>query len=561
MVSSPALSTSSSSALPSETSTLLPPSHRGHGHRRSASSSSSHPEDEEEEEEDVGSMLSRVIGVDIEEYSKGYGTVDHSKRQHARVEEEDEEEEEGRSTFWQALFNTVGDLVGTGLLACPLAIAYCGWIVGPILLLFLGFLTHRTLIILVKISLEDRSLRTYVDIIGKCFEKKKFNIRPYLTALFVFEVFAWTMTLVILSSDTLNALLPNLGLTSNHFKLLSFFLIFPTAFLPLHLLSFTSLLGIISSFFLVAIILFNGFFAPAGAPGSIFHPAPTDLWPSLGWLKMGASGGLFMSLWGGHAIVPSVVRDLRPEDKDKWRRLIDASYIIALLASGSVGAAGYLMFGREVSDEISLDIANTPGVSVLLTTLAVWMVAINPLCKIPMGIKMLNDIVEIALSIYPSRNPTLPSRAQTPAPSRPSSPKPDGVKIHASEVLNPNLSDIIENDDDDDIESEQQVVARWRKQERTKGGWRVVTRTGIIVVIIALSIIFPSFEALLAFLGSAPAFGVSAILPLLGKKLLYSGQKNRGVDGWEAILDWVFIALAVVGAAGGLAGVFFGVRD
>lgn len=100
MASSPAISASSSSALPSETSTLLPPSH---AHHRSGS----HEDEEEQEEEDVGSMLSRVIGVDIEEFSKGYGAVDHSKhhlQQHPHVEEEEEDEEdEGRSTFWQAV--------------------------------------------------------------------------------------------------------------------------------------------------------------------------------------------------------------------------------------------------------------------------------------------------------------------------------------------------------------------------------------------------------------------------------------------------------------------------
>lgn len=142
------------------------------------------------------------------------------------------------------------------------------------------------------------------------------------------------------------------------------------------------------------------------------------------------------------------------------------------------------------------------------------------------------------------------------------------------------------------------VVAIWKKQERRKFAWRVCTRTGIVAFIIALSspslslpllfvfssptwltlpfplhhssspahpllhssrhpVIFPSFEALLAFLGSAPAFGVSAVLPLVGKKMLYSGQKNKGVLGWEAAFDWVLVGAAAAGAVGGLVGVFW----
>ena len=59
-------------------------------------------------------------------------------------------------------------------------------------------------------------------------------------------------------------------------------------------------------------------------------------------------------------------------------------------------------------------------------------------------------------------------------------------------------------------------------------------------------------------MGSAPAFIVSAILPLLGKKFLYASKPDRGVTGWESVLDWALVGLAVLGAVGGVAGVLFG---
>lgn len=37
--------------------------------------------------------------------------------------------------------------------------------------------------------------------------------------------------------------------------------------------------------------------------------------------------------------------------------------------------------------QISKDLATTPGFSPLLQQIAVWMVAINPLTKIPLGIR------------------------------------------------------------------------------------------------------------------------------------------------------------------------------
>ena len=57
---------------------------------------------------------------------------------------DDEDEFVGRSTFSQALANSLGDLIGTGLLASPIAIAYAGWLVGGGMMALLGFMTHRT---------------------------------------------------------------------------------------------------------------------------------------------------------------------------------------------------------------------------------------------------------------------------------------------------------------------------------------------------------------------------------------------------------------------------------
>jgi vesicular inhibitory amino acid transporter len=45
------------------------------------------------------------------------------------------------------LLNTLGDIIGTGLLACPIAFAHAGWILGPILLILIGALTLYTYVL------------------------------------------------------------------------------------------------------------------------------------------------------------------------------------------------------------------------------------------------------------------------------------------------------------------------------------------------------------------------------------------------------------------------------
>jgi vesicular inhibitory amino acid transporter len=64
------------------------------------------------------------------------------------------------------LLNCLGDIIGTGLLACPIAIAHLGWVLGPALLVLTGLFTLWTLKIILRIIEKDRRLRSFTDIIG-----------------------------------------------------------------------------------------------------------------------------------------------------------------------------------------------------------------------------------------------------------------------------------------------------------------------------------------------------------------------------------------------------------
>lgn len=68
-------------------------------------------------------------------------------------------------------------------------------------------------------------------------------------------------------------------------------------------------------------------------------------------------------------------------------RVCELAYAIAMVVYIAVGIFGYLMYGTDVSDEVSKDLARTPGFSPLLSKIAVWMVALNPLTKIALGIR------------------------------------------------------------------------------------------------------------------------------------------------------------------------------
>lgn len=68
--------------------------------------------------------------------------------------------------------------------------------------------------------------------------------------------------------------------------------ILPTTFLPLRFLSMTSLIGILSSFTLLFVLIADGTIKKE-APGSLWDPAMTSLGPR--WMRLPLSFGLFMS--------------------------------------------------------------------------------------------------------------------------------------------------------------------------------------------------------------------------------------------------------------------------
>lgn len=82
----------------------------------------------------------------------------------------------------------MGDLIGTGLLATPIAIAHSGWIIGPLMLAIIALVTLWTLKILLRIIERDRRLRNFTDVVGFALGARGEQIA---TVLFVVEVAAW----------------------------------------------------------------------------------------------------------------------------------------------------------------------------------------------------------------------------------------------------------------------------------------------------------------------------------------------------------------------------------
>ena len=146
----------------------------------------------------------------------------------------------GQSTVYQTVFNEINVLIGIGLLSLPLGIRYAGWFVGLIFLSSAAVVTGYTARILAKCLDVDNSLITFADLAYISFGQKA---RIATSILFSFELIAACVALVVLFADSLDALVPGWGVTE--WKIFCTVLLVPLSFVPLRMLSFSSILGII----------------------------------------------------------------------------------------------------------------------------------------------------------------------------------------------------------------------------------------------------------------------------------------------------------------------------
>ncbi|GAA5929984.1 Avt1p [Sporobolomyces koalae] len=433
------------------------------------------------------------------------------------------EEHRGESTWGQTLFNTVNVLVGVGLLADPLAFAYGGWIIGTLLLVFCALITNYTAKMLAALMRLDPTQHTYADVLISAFGPRS---RRWIYALFVIELGTFSVAAIELFADSLNSLFPRIS--SNLFKAASYFILVPTTFLPLRLLSLTSLLGILSSVVLLSVIIADGTIKTT-APGSLWEPMTTSLGPN--WKKLPICFGLMMSGFSGHAVVPSLYRDMKYPQH--FHSMINVAYVIAFSVSLVFAVLGYVMFGNSVSAEITKDLSRTAGYPVALTKVAVWMVAINPLVKYAVANKPLVTTFEHLIGLADVPAPTEPS----PATNRPA--LTSAISFSSSEsgadpepAPSPTRSRRRERSSFSHASWSETSAAAGYNPLKTKRVQRIrywVLRPVLSIVFVLVAIAIPDFDRVLSFLGSASAFVICCIGPI-GAYMILSVTPSRGAE-------------------------------
>ena len=394
----------------------------------------------------------------------------------------------GQSTMPQTIFNSVNVLIGVGVLSLPLALKYSGWLVGMVLLLCAALATRYTARLLAKCLEVDDSLITFADLAYVSFGSKA---RICTLLLFTLELLGTCVALVILFADSLAALIPLLDATG--WKLVCGLILIPLCFAPLRLLSFTSVLGIISCSGLIILVIVDGLVKP-DRPGSLRNPVTQHVFPH-NWSMLPLSFGLLMAPWGGHSVFPNIYRDMR--HPHKYTKALNVTFFFSYLLDVGMAVVGLLMFGDYVMDEITSNILISKGYPRALSICIIVFIAIIPLTKIPLNARPIFVTIETLAG--------LTSRAHNP---------------HSYAARLSTLS-----------------------QTLLKGTIRII----LVVIFVILAVVVPSFDIVIGLLGSAMCFTICIILPLAFYIRIFGHEISRK----ELILDWALIIACSVMAITG----------
>lgn len=453
--------------------------------------------------------------------------------------------DEDKSTFWQTWFNTVNALIGVGILSMPLVFASCGWLGGTMLFIICGGLTNWSAKLLANIMAMDPTLRTYADVGMFAFGPRA---RFWIGALFCIELFTVAVALLILFGDSVAALVHGYAAEPDPhllvwYKVLGFVLALPTLFLSLSLISPISLVGILSILFLAMVLLVDGL-AKKEAPGSLWQPAPTSWAPR--WSGFGIGFGLLMSGFASHPVIPSLYRDMR--NPKEFARMLDWAYAASAALYVMVAALGYLMFGDNVSDEVSSELALTPGMPVVLTTVCVVLMMINPVTKFGLAVRPVQALLENILGLAPEDDQTTPQASYVGSSALP----PSASASAGQSGLSGTFADMPPHGTVPPAPLALRHPPRRFFARVPPSVARSILAVLYSSLILLTAIVFPSLERVMAFLGAFLAFTTSILGPFLANMAIHGAQRSAGAIALDCVLLGGTSVLAIFGTVNSL---------
>lgn len=182
----------------------------------------------------------------------------------------------------------------------------------------------------------------------------------------------------------------------------------------------------------------------------------------------------------------------------KYARAVKITFTFTYLLDVTMAIVGLLMFGDGVMDAVTSNIFLTEGYPRAMTYLLCAVIAIIPLTKVPLNARPIIATAEVLLG------------------------------LHQQAIA----------------EGSSAMVGR---SAYFRGVLKIVIRVVTILVFLVISIVFPAFDSIMAFMGSALCFTICVTLPLC----FYLKLFRREITGFERTsiygLLTISITLSVIG--------------
>jgi vesicular inhibitory amino acid transporter len=181
----------------------------------------------------------------------------------------------------------------------------------------------------------------------------------------------------------------------------------------------------------------------------------------------------------------------------KYNKAVDITYIFTFVLDITLAVTGILMFGDGVLDEITSNILELSGYPAALSMAMVAFVAIIPLTKTPLNARPIITTLEIFAGVDPR-----------------------AIALQGESVGTSGL---------------------------TCGLLKSVIRIGVNASIVIIAILVPSFDRIMAFLGSALCFSICVILPMMFYLKIYGDEVPKRERRINQILIVVCTIVATTG--------------
>lgn len=151
----------------------------------------------------------------------------------------------------------------------------------------------------------------------------------------------------------------------------------------------------------MGVVLGCGFSTPI-SPGSLLSPSIVTSFPdSLFAFPM--SFGLLYEGFGCHTMIPQIINEMKKPKQ--FNTMVGLCFLFACILNIGFGIVGYLMFGNNTMEEISLNLIHFGDYNPYLIKSTLWLIIISFVTKFPLVLVPLNlDFEQTIFHRFPKLN-------------------------------------------------------------------------------------------------------------------------------------------------------------